>query len=246
MIRLCLLIVFSIALLLLRFSIMDFSVPTFQLVDNPASFQESYLIRLINYNYIHALNLWLLLCPDWLCFDWSMGCVPIIEDLFDNRIFVVFLYWTFLGALLISLFRQRWNLTMALVVLIVPFLPASNILFKVGFVIAERTLYVPSAGFCMLVCIGMEALSSRALLSRIVLLFYGLLTVSFFSRSWIRSGEWTTETTLFRSGIGVCPLNAKVHYNIAKNAADVGDTLMAEMEYHEALRYLKVVKLRDY
>ena len=31
------------------------------------------------------------------------------------------------------------------------FLPASNLLFPVGFVIAERVLYLPSAGFIILV-----------------------------------------------------------------------------------------------
>ena len=31
-----------------------------------------------------------------------------------------------------------------------PFLPASNLFFYVGFVVAERVLYIPSAGFCLL------------------------------------------------------------------------------------------------
>lgn len=35
-----------------------------------------------------------------------------------------------------------------------PFLPASNLFFPVGFVIAERVLYMPSMGFCMLVGYG--------------------------------------------------------------------------------------------
>lgn len=38
--------------------------------------------------------------------------------------------------------------------LIFPFLPASNLFFPVGFVIAERVLYMPSMGFCMLVAYG--------------------------------------------------------------------------------------------
>ncbi len=36
----------------------------------------------------------------------------------------------------------------------VPFIPASNIFLKVGFVVAERVLYLPSAGYCMLVALG--------------------------------------------------------------------------------------------
>lgn len=51
-----------------------------------------------------------------------------------------------------------------------------------------------------------------------------------------RSAEWQTEALLFRSGLSVCPLNAKVHYNIAKNAGDAGNRTLAVLEYREALR----------
>ena len=43
---------------------------------------------------------------------------------------------------------------MSLALLVVPFLPATNLFFRVGFVIAERILYLPSAGLCMLVVVG--------------------------------------------------------------------------------------------
>ena len=34
--------------------------------------------------------------------------------------------------------------------MVLPFLPASNLFFPVGFVIAERILYLPSSGFIIL------------------------------------------------------------------------------------------------
>lgn len=46
---------------------------------------------------------------------------------------------------------------MALALIIVPFLPASGIV-KLGFVIAERVLYIPSIGFCVLVVLGLDKL----------------------------------------------------------------------------------------
>ena len=42
-------------------------------------------------------------------------------------------------------------MTLALSLLILPFLPATNLFFYVGFVVAERVLYLPSLGFCLLV-----------------------------------------------------------------------------------------------
>jgi hypothetical protein len=50
-------------------------------------------------------------------------------------------------------------LTLGLGFLVIPFLPASNLFFRVGFVVAERVLYLPSAGYCMLLTFGFGALS---------------------------------------------------------------------------------------
>ena len=50
------------------------------------------------------------------------------------------------------------SLTFGLLLLVVPFLPACNLLFHVGFVVAERVLYIPSMGFCVLVAQGVRAL----------------------------------------------------------------------------------------
>ena len=69
-----------------------------------------------------------------------------------------------------------------------------------------------------------------------MLFSYVALLSLFFIRSLIRSDQWRSETTLFRSALHVCPLNAKVHYNIAKNAADAGNSTLAQCEYEEALR----------
>ncbi len=44
------------------------------------------MLQTLNYNYLYSLNSWLLLNPWWLCFDWSMGCVPVIDSLWDQRI----------------------------------------------------------------------------------------------------------------------------------------------------------------
>lgn len=51
--------------------------------------------------------------------------------------------------------------SLALSLLILPFVPASNIFFKVGFVIAERALLLPSAGYCILIVLGGKKLQKR-------------------------------------------------------------------------------------
>lgn len=72
---------------------------------------------MINYNYLYAINAWLLIVPQWLCFDWSMGCVPLINSLSDPRMLCIVGLWTVLLVLIAycvfgkSLPNKRYVLT---------------------------------------------------------------------------------------------------------------------------------------
>jgi len=62
--------------------------------------------QLVNYSYIYVINIWIMICPVWLCFDWSMGCIPLIKlNKFpkDIRLFVFFGFWTVLVLVLYKL-----------------------------------------------------------------------------------------------------------------------------------------------
>ncbi|XP_052588339.1 protein O-mannosyl-transferase TMTC4 isoform X3 [Peromyscus californicus insignis] len=151
-------------MLYVRWKIMGTGPPAFTEVDNPASFADSMLVRAINYNYYYSLNAWLLLCPWWLCFDWSMGCIPLIKSVGDCRVIALAALWLCLIGLIFQALCSEDNckrriLTLGLGFLVIPFLPASNLFFRVGFVVAERVLYLPSAGYCMLLTFGFGALS---------------------------------------------------------------------------------------
>ncbi|KAI0240289.1 Protein O-mannosyl-transferase TMTC4 [Lamellibrachia satsuma] len=238
LVRHLILCVTGVVILLCRWRIMGSTPPVFQEVDNPHSFINGTLFRTLNYNYLYALNSWILLCPQWLCFDWSMGCVPVITMVTDTRLLVVFLFWACLCVLLYQCLvvppsRQQRLLTMSLAMVVIPFLPATNLFFRVGFVIAERVLYLSSAGGVMLVVLGASALSSgHAKLTQLCLV---LLVTVFTARSIQRSQVWKTEKTLFDSGATVCPLNAKVHYNIAKVYGDAGHIKFAMSKYRTAI-----------
>ena len=45
--------------------------------------------QIINYNYLYAINAWRLIVPQLLCFDWSMGCVPIINTYSDPHVYTL-------------------------------------------------------------------------------------------------------------------------------------------------------------
>lgn len=227
--------------LYIRWRIMGTGPPSFTDVDNPASFADSIFVRVTNYNYYYSLNAWLLLCPWWLCFDWSMGCVPLIKSFCDWRIMALVALWFCLIGLIWQALcseepHRRRVLTMGLGFLAIPFLPASNLFFRVGFVVAERVIYLPSVGYCILFTYGCIMLSkqvrSKKLIAAVII---GLLSINVM-RCIVRSNQWRSEEQLFRNALTVCPLNAKVHYNVGKNLADKGNQTAAIKYYREAVR----------
>uniref|UniRef100_A0A8D2ZQD4 dolichyl-phosphate-mannose--protein mannosyltransferase n=1 Tax=Scophthalmus maximus TaxID=52904 RepID=A0A8D2ZQD4_SCOMX len=240
--RLALMALGGLAMLYARWRIMGTGPPAFTEVDNPASFAENIFLRIVNYNYYYSLNAWLLLCPWWLCFDWSMGCVPLIKAATDWRTAWLLLLWCVLigltsQALCSQDSQRRRTLTLGLVLLVVPFLPACNIFFRVGFVVAERVLYLSSAGYCLLLAYSLGHCCCRwNKYKKLVCVAVLLLLCVYVARCALRSHQWRTEQSLFTSALSVCPLNAKVHYNVGKNLADRGNTTAAIRYYREAVR----------
>lgn len=96
--------------------------------------------------------------------------------------------------------------------LAIPFLPATNLFFYVGFVIAERVLYIPSMGFCLLVAAGLRSVHIRlrhrfcrrllVCCSAALILLFGIKTV-------LRNRDWQNEEMLYKSGIYVNPAKGK-------------------------------------
>jgi hypothetical protein len=240
--RIIVLVTTGVVILYYRFKVMHFEGPTFTSIDNPAAYADNFYIRIFSYNYTYFINFLLLLWPQWLCFDWSMGCIPLIESVYDARIAFVLIFWI-IGIFSIYTIAAKVIETrildtrmMAISLMILPFLPASNLFLKVGFVIAERTLLLPSAGFCLLVVIGLKKIENLApsYKSTTVLYFY-LVCAIFTIRSIQRNSNWLMEERLFASALDVCPLNAKVHYNIAKIAGDNNNKVLALYEYRKAI-----------
>ncbi|XP_067669530.1 protein O-mannosyl-transferase TMTC4-like [Haliotis asinina] len=230
------------SLLVTRIWIMGSTTPVFGDGDNPHSLVNGRVFRMFNYNYLYAMHVWLLLNPWWLCFDWSMGCIPVITSLADPRILTVMALWTAFGMLLFRCCHGDFNsirriLILSLAMLGVPFLPASNLFFRVGFVIAERILYLSCAGFCMLVVLGARQIclhihSSSKQRVAVGLLF---LVAIFALRSVRRNNDWKTRLSLFTSGDQVCPQNAKIQFGLGGYHEEINNTDYAITKYRLAI-----------
>jgi len=74
--------------------------------DNPAA-AASFPSRHLTFNYLLPVNAWLLLCPTYLCCDWTMGTIDLIESVADVRNLSTLLFYVVLTALTVYVFRKH-------------------------------------------------------------------------------------------------------------------------------------------
>ncbi|XP_053082080.1 protein O-mannosyl-transferase TMTC1 isoform X4 [Acinonyx jubatus] len=241
--RATLVVTYVIVLLYFRLWIMGGSMPLFSEQDNPASFSPYILTRFLTYSYLLAFNVWLLLAPVTLCYDWQVGSIPLVETIWDTRNLATILLavvMTLLSLHCLAAFKrlEHKEVLVGLLFLVFPFIPASNLFFRVGFVVAERVLYMPSMGYCILFVHGLSKLCTW--LNRCgatTLTVSTVLLLLLFSWKTVKQNEiWLSRESLFRSGVQTLPHNAKVHYNYANFLKDQGRNLEAIYHYRTALR----------
>jgi hypothetical protein len=151
-------------LLAFRLYMLNGQLPVFSRQDNPAAFEPSSLHRGLTYSYLAACNLVFLLYPRSLSYDWQMHSITPIRSLLDARnslsllVLTALLYsLAIIGRLFVRTVRasnlvgstseKPSQLIVARIVFgwlftVLPYLPASNLFVTVGFVLAERTLYM--------------------------------------------------------------------------------------------------------
>jgi hypothetical protein len=103
----------------------------------------------MSFSNIYVMNTWLLLSPSSLCCDWALGSLPLVTSLADPRNAWSLLLYAAILVLLAHLLFSRNNrhlmpAGMGVALLFLSFFPATGIVFRVGFVIAERYVLLKS------------------------------------------------------------------------------------------------------
>lgn len=104
-------------------------------------------------------------------------------------------------------------LLMSVAFMVLPFVPATNVLFYVGFVVAERVLYIPSVGFCLSLGLGAGVVTRSWHRSetrgRIFMLTLLIVLSSMCCYTMKRNLDWRDEESLFRSALHINPPKGK-------------------------------------
>jgi len=131
--------------------------------------------------------------------------------------------------------RDRSVAAVGLLFFVLAALPASNILFPTGTIFAERLVYLPSAGFCLIAgaaVVGAAGRFAEVPLSRLSALT--ALAIALGARAVIRNTIWDSDLALFANLVRESPASAKAHYDYAYASAETGETRKALEHYARA------------
>lgn len=113
-------------------------------------------------------------------------------------------------------------------------IPASHILYRLPYLIAERQLYLPSVGFCILA--GWVLLNIFERYRKTAIALFVIIILLFSGRTINRNFDWGDEKLLWGGVLKHFPDSSNAHMNLGIAYADDGDYQKAEEHYKETLK----------
>jgi len=138
----------------------------------------------------------------------------------------------------VALVRRAPAAAFAMAWVVVMYLPLSNVVPLTPYFVAERYLYVPSFGVCLLLAIGAEALHRRAgAAGRALAIGIVVLLVGWGSwRSAARNRDWRDDLSLWTAAVERAPAaSARAHKEIGRALWAAGRNDEAIAHLHKAL-----------
>lgn len=171
----------------------------------------------------------LLAFPQPLSADYSFAAFPLAQELVAAQL-VAALAVLAVAAATVRAFLRRpapWSLGVLWAGLALA--PVANLAVPIGTIMAERLLYLPSAG---------AALAAGAILApgrRRVRTASGAVLLLLATLAWQRGGDWRDDETLFGSVLAAYPRSAKAHHGLGAALADRGQLDGAIAHYRRAI-----------
>jgi tetratricopeptide (TPR) repeat protein len=205
-------------------------------IDNPAAAGGG-LVRIATALWVLVRYAGLFVWPASLSSDYSFDAIPAVDGLADPRWMVGALLAAGVVALGAWGFRRSRPVCLAAAIAVLFLLPASNLPFTVGTLMAERLVYLPTAGVCLLLGHMAAALArnDRGVRATVVAVVVGALVAAAGWRTWQRNPDWSDNLTLTLRDVETQPRSAKLHAGAGIALHVAGREEEAERRYRRAL-----------
>jgi Flp pilus assembly protein TadD len=182
-----------------------------------------------------------LVFPLWLSADYTAWQIAPVTTPLDPR-FAAGL--AVLLAVLVGIWwgRERDQPTaLGLGLMAIPFLLISNLVFLIATIMAERWIYLPSAGFCLVagallvrIVTGARAAPTRESWRRLAVPL-AIVVVLLAVRTWTRNAVWRNPMAFFSTLVDTSPRSSLAHTGYADALTAAGRRAEALAEYERAL-----------
>ncbi|MEO5509971.1 MAG: hypothetical protein ABIS27_05020, partial [Longimicrobiales bacterium] len=135
--------------------------------------------------------------------------------------------------------RGHGRTALALLWVPIAMLPVSNLLFPIGTILAERTLYLPSFAIAIAVAAAVAFVDGEAIASRhrrTTLGFLTLVCVAFTARTIVRIPDWKSTQSIFRAQARTRPDSFRAQWHFARKAVEARKPRTALELYAKTLR----------
>jgi tetratricopeptide (TPR) repeat protein len=120
-------------------------------------------------------------------------------------------------------------------------LPASNLLFPIGTIMAERLLYLPLAGWLACLALAIDSSARQTRVAHLAPVIIGLIAAGFAIRTWVRNIDWKDNLTMATASVQSSPRSFKVHRLLAASLfqSDPGNIDRVIAEANKSLAILE-------
>ncbi len=177
--------------------------------DNPITGAGFWIARLTAIK-ILARYLWLAFWPMKLSADYSYAQIALAHGSLED--WVCWLAVAGALALTVILWKRNRLAFFFAGFAFLNLLPASNLLFPIGTMMAERLLYLTLAGLVAAVVIALDDAAGRFRFSGAPLaICAALIGTGFAVRTWVRNLDWTDDKSMATAGVQSSPRSFKFH-----------------------------------
>ena len=202
-------------------------------IDNPAAAAGAVEGRLTALACV-ARYAGLLVWPARLSVDYSYNQIPLARGAGDPMVLMGFVLVAGIVAGGALLARRRHVAGRALLFTACAMALTANLVLFIGTLLAERLLYLPSTGACLLA--GWVVGRMRTPFATRVVQAAALAAVmAAGARTWMRLPEWRDDFALYESASRVSPRSARIRYNLGNAWLKRHEDRKAEEEYRAAI-----------
>ncbi len=220
---------------------------TYSYLDNSLVAAKSFGDRLATAIFMMGKYILLLIVPYPMSYDYSFNQIP-ITNFTDVKVIGSFLLYVGMVVYAIMNFKKKTLISFAIIFYLITMALVSNVAILIGSTFAERFLFVPSLGFCLLIGLLITKATNTYSLKntfngigdfitanvKVLLPVAALLAIYSFTTI-DRNKDWKDDYTLMIHDVANAPNSGRTHYNKGTEVMNVYAMLETDPAKKKAL-----------